>query len=207
MFILTKFADLVQISPDDFRKQSHVAIEDNINAKYANKVVQKIGLCICLWDLLWASEGLIGNGDGMVNVNVEFRMVVFRPFKTEVIVARITDQSPQGIFLATDFFDDIFVPWTELPEGSEFEPAENLWVWKEDDQVMYFDNNEMVRFRVIAEEWHDQTPTKPGEAAALAAAAAGEAPAEQPVPANYKPPYQIIGSMNGPGLGCCLWWE
>jgi DNA-directed RNA polymerase subunit E'/Rpb7 len=34
----TKFADLVQISPDDFRKQSHVAIEDNINAKYANKV-------------------------------------------------------------------------------------------------------------------------------------------------------------------------
>ena len=33
----TKIADLVQIAPDDFRKQSHVAIEDNINAKYANK--------------------------------------------------------------------------------------------------------------------------------------------------------------------------
>lgn len=25
-------------------------------------------------------------------------MVVFRPFKTEVIMARITDQNPQGIF-------------------------------------------------------------------------------------------------------------
>lgn len=79
----------MQIAPDDFRKQSHVAIEDNINAKYANKasdealllrlsqahltvsvqVVQRIGLCICLWDILWTSEGLIGNGDGMVNVN------------------------------------------------------------------------------------------------------------------------------------------
>jgi hypothetical protein len=38
MFILTKVADLVQIAPDDFRKQSHIAIEDNINSKYANKV-------------------------------------------------------------------------------------------------------------------------------------------------------------------------
>ena len=34
----TKIADLVQISPEDFRKESTVAIEDNINAKYANKV-------------------------------------------------------------------------------------------------------------------------------------------------------------------------
>lgn len=65
-------------------------------------------------------------------------MVVFRPHKGEVITARIVDQSPEGInrefplpnlvlhttvlttsVVATDFFDDIFVPWTELPEVSE----------------------------------------------------------------------------------------
>jgi hypothetical protein len=34
----TKIADLVQITPKDFRKESTAAIEDNINAKYANKV-------------------------------------------------------------------------------------------------------------------------------------------------------------------------
>lgn len=45
------------------------AIEDNINTKYANKVIQKIGLCICLYDLTWASEGLIGHGTGTANVN------------------------------------------------------------------------------------------------------------------------------------------
>jgi DNA-directed RNA polymerase III subunit RPC8 len=109
----------VQIAPEDFRKHSFTAIEDNINAKYANKVIQKIGLCICLWDVLWTSEGLIGHGTGLVNVNgnytililpsiyrhpptsntyvVEFRMVVFRPFKDEVIIARITSQTREGI--------------------------------------------------------------------------------------------------------------
>ncbi|KAK4103177.1 hypothetical protein N658DRAFT_522549 [Parathielavia hyrcaniae] len=200
MFLLTKIADLVQIAPDDFRKQSYAAIEDNINNKYANKAVQKIGLCICLWDILWTSEGLIGQGDGMVNVNVEFRLVVFRPFKGEVIAARIADQSPEGINLVTNFFDDIFVPWTDLPDGSEFEPSEKLWVWKVDDQVMYFDNNEMVRFKVMAEEWHDQTPSKPVEPVE-------GTEEQQPAPINIKPPYKIMGSMNGPGLGVCLWWE
>jgi DNA-directed RNA polymerase III subunit RPC8 len=38
MFILTTVSDLIQISPEDFSKYSAVAIEDNINEKYANKV-------------------------------------------------------------------------------------------------------------------------------------------------------------------------
>ena len=63
----TKIADLVQIVPEDFNKDAAQAIEDNINAKYANKVIQKIGLCICLYDLLSSSEGLIGHGTGLVN--------------------------------------------------------------------------------------------------------------------------------------------
>lgn len=62
-------ADLVQIRPDQFEKPSNIAIEDAINSKYSNRVIQKIGLCICMYDLLWASEGLIGHGTGMVNVN------------------------------------------------------------------------------------------------------------------------------------------
>jgi DNA-directed RNA polymerase III subunit RPC8 len=60
---------VIQITPTDFRKPSAQAIEDNIHEKYSNKVLQQVGLCICFWDLLKASEGLISQGDGMVNVN------------------------------------------------------------------------------------------------------------------------------------------
>lgn len=71
-FPQTKIADLVQINPEDFDKKANQAIEDNLNAKYANRVIQKIGLCVCLYDLLSASEGLIGHGTGLVNVNGGF---------------------------------------------------------------------------------------------------------------------------------------
>lgn len=38
-FVLqTTISDLIQIAPQDFSKFSAVAIEDNINEKYANKV-------------------------------------------------------------------------------------------------------------------------------------------------------------------------
>jgi DNA-directed RNA polymerase III subunit RPC8 len=88
IYIQATISDLVQIRPEDFSKFSAVAIEDNINEKYANKVsnrmslshdkaltryfwqvIQKIGLCIGFYDLLKSSDGLIGHGTGLVNVN------------------------------------------------------------------------------------------------------------------------------------------
>lgn len=49
----------------------------------------------------------------------------------------------------------------------------------------------MVRFQVIDEEWHDQTPVGPTQAE--------DAP--------LKTPYRIKGSMAREGLGVCLWWD
>ena len=33
------------------------------------QVIQKIGLCICVYDVVSASDGLIGHGTGIVNIN------------------------------------------------------------------------------------------------------------------------------------------
>jgi len=71
---------------------------------------------------------------------VEFRLVVFRPFRGEVMNARIRSSSAAGIYrlcshsfpivdrvdffltlepVKVDFFDDIFIPYDMLPEGCE----------------------------------------------------------------------------------------
>ena len=65
----TTIEDLIEIKPQDFGIPSAQAIKDAINTKYSNKIIQKIGLCLCMWDLLEASEGLIGHGTGLVYVN------------------------------------------------------------------------------------------------------------------------------------------
>jgi DNA-directed RNA polymerase III subunit RPC8 len=62
---------LVRIRPEDFSKRTIEALEDNLNEKYANKVIQNIGLAICVYDILWAGDdtGIISQGDGYANVN------------------------------------------------------------------------------------------------------------------------------------------
>ena len=73
-----------------------------------------------MFDILKTSDGLIGHGTGIVNVNgkqtspfqnskliiqnlasnvhlVEFRLIVFRPFKGEIILGKISSSSEYGI--------------------------------------------------------------------------------------------------------------
>ncbi|KAJ5552972.1 DNA-directed RNA polymerase III subunit 22.9 kDa [Penicillium sp. IBT 16267x] len=192
MFILTTISDLIQIAPQDFSKFSAVAIEDNINEKYANKVIQKIGLCISFYDLLESSDGLIGHGTGLVNVNVKFRMIVFRPFKGEIMLGKIASGTELGIKIGVEFFNDILIPPELLLPGAKFDYADQVWTWDNDDgTTLYFDVGEVVRFRIETEEWHDQIPTGPDS--------------DQTV-TERKAPYSIIGSMQMGGLGPVTWW-
>ena len=53
----TTISDLVQISPQDFSKYSAVAIEDNLNEKYANKVSIPRGECEGVMALIVLCKG------------------------------------------------------------------------------------------------------------------------------------------------------
>ncbi|KAF2099392.1 hypothetical protein NA57DRAFT_55362 [Rhizodiscina lignyota] len=194
MFMLETFSDLIQIDPKDFLKPSRLSLEDNINRKYANRIVQKVGLCIGMYDILQNSEGLIGHGTGTVNVNVKFRMVVFRPYKGEIIEGKIVECDKKGIRIALEFFQDIFVPGPEmLFEKSSYNEAEGAWMWVTDDGAeMFFDPGEFVRFRVESEIWHDKTP----ESGLFDAAAAAKQEEDE-----QKSPYTIIASMSMGALG------
>lgn len=196
MFILTKFQDLISIPPHQFYKHDRQNIEDKINEKYANRVVQKVGLCVCMWDLLKASDGLIGFGTGNMNINVEFRMIVFRPFKGEIVAARIKTNTLEGIYLTTEFFDDIFVPDTMLFEGCYYKEDEEVWVWQTGETEIFFDNGTVVHARIEKEIWQDVTQVDDKKAKGINGAKDTAA----------KSPYSLEASMAEMGLGGVDWW-
>lgn len=114
-------------------------------------------------------------------------------------MGRICRATAEGLWIRTDFFDNIFVEGAELPDGCRYDFNESLWVWDSEAGEMYWDIHETVRLSVIGEEWNDQTPTKP----TISPDDNDETPVEEVRPAAYI----IKGSMKAEGLGVCLWWD
>ncbi|KAF2465025.1 uncharacterized protein BDR25DRAFT_306883 [Lindgomyces ingoldianus] len=196
MFILTTLEDLVQLKPSVLGLSSEKSVKDAINAKYSNKVIYDIGLCICVWDLMGASDGMIGHGTGLINVTVEFRMLVFRPFRGEILSGKIKHSDQDGITMDLDFTSEVYIPAENLPPNSTFSRAEGVWVWKtEDGTELFFDKGEPALFRVESEQWEDQ---KPG--------VVRRDPETGHVVHERGSAWTVIGSMAIPGLGPTLWW-
>jgi len=57
------------------------------------------------------------------------------------------------------FFDDIFIPYGYLQENSEFNADEQVWVWMYDENEMFMDLEETIRFRVESEQFFDTSPS------------------------------------------------
>lgn len=215
MFVLADIEDTISVHPSTFGQPALTSISDQINVKYANKILPDVGLCITLFDVLSCSEGKVRFGDGCLYHRVTFRLIIFRPFTQEVLVGKIKSSDPSGIRITMGFFDDIFIPNHLIPRPSAFDHQERAWFWlyeartdeiandpllSHPEERMYLDAGETVRFTVESDAFWDAEPGprgKEGEAAHHAQHAVKET----------RPHYSITASIAGSGLGLVSWWN
>jgi len=210
MFVLSILKDTVAVHPSNFGAPADQAIIAEINKKYANRVLHDVGLCICVFDLSEVGEGKVRYGDGFLWYKVIFRMVVFRPFTSEVIIARVKSSDQYGIRLTLGFFDDIYIPASYLPQPSAFDPNERAYFWLPDSELtsshemldtlvaerMYIDQGETVRVRVEADDFFDDEPGPPKATEGVSVQREAK-----------RAPYNIVCSIAEQGLGPVPWWN
>ncbi|CAH1274246.1 POLR3H [Branchiostoma lanceolatum] len=197
MFTLVEMTDTVRIPPHLFHIKLNDAVIEELNNKFANKVVYNVGLCIALFDITKLEDSFIFPGDGASHTRVHFRYVVFRPFMDEILQGRIRSCSRE---VSLGFFDDILIPPDALQQPSKFDESEQVWVWEyeteEGTHDLFMDKEEEIRFRVVDEVFVDTTPTGPK------VSEAAEADKEA-----KKSPYSLVGTISEPGLGLLSWWN
>ncbi|KAF8075271.1 RNA polymerase III subunit Rpc25-domain-containing protein [Lyophyllum atratum] len=210
MFVLSVLKDTVPVHPSNFGAPADQALIVELNKKYANRVLHDVGLCICVFDLSEAGEGKVRYGDGFLWYKVIFRMVVFKPFTSEVIVAKVKSSDEDGIRLTIGFFDDIYIPVSYLPQPTAFDPNERAHFWLPDSELttttemldtplsdrMYIDQGEVVRVRVEADDFFDGEPGPPKMQDGV-----------QVLVEVKRPPYNVICSIVEQGLGPISWWS
>ncbi|KAF0712177.1 hypothetical protein AaE_012096, partial [Aphanomyces astaci] len=124
MFVLCRVADVIQVAPELFSSDYSSVLIEEIDRKYANKVIADVGLCITHYDFIEIGDAYIHPSDGTSHTDVSM-----------------------------DFMQDIIIPSYAMQNPSFFDKTERLWEWKfpgrEDDQDPYYMYlNEEIRFRV-----------------------------------------------------------
>ncbi|KAJ3741988.1 RNA polymerase III subunit Rpc25-domain-containing protein [Lentinula detonsa] len=210
MFNLAILKDTVAIHPSNFGLPPEQALIAELNKKYANRVLHDVGLCVSVFDLSEVGEGKVRYGDGFLWYKTVFRMVILRPFTSEVILGKVKSSDESSVRVSLGFFDDIYIPAIYLPQPSCFDPNERAHFWIPDSELtkphelldtptagrMYIDTGEVIRIRVEADEFYDDEPGPPK--ALEGVAVANEV---------RRAPYSIIASIAEQGLGPVSWWN
>ncbi|KDO30114.1 hypothetical protein SPRG_05306 [Saprolegnia parasitica CBS 223.65] len=217
MFVLCRIADVIQIAPELFGTDYSSVLTEEIDRKYANKVIADVGLCITLYDFIEIGDAYIHPSDGTSHTEVVFRMVVFQPFIGEVLKGKIISCTEEHIRVSMDFVQDIIIPSYAMQTPSFFDKNERLWEWKfpgkEDEQDPYYMYlHEEVRFRVTNINFTRVTKTAKGIQATVTEAAdsASSRRRSSSVDLSEHDPkpsaMQIIGTIDEDGLGLSSWW-
>ncbi|KAA0198064.1 DNA directed RNA polymerase III subunit [Fasciolopsis buskii] len=199
MYLLVTITDTVVIKPKNFGADLKDVIEQELNARFANKLIYKVGLCISLWDILEIGESFISDVDASYHTQVTFRFACFRPSIDEVLLGTVKSCSKSGIRVSMNFFDDIYIPAEKLRHPSRFDYEQSSWIWEYayegETAELRIDRNDTIRFRVVEELWRDPNPdgskslTSKNEEAAAEAEALAE---DHPI---YTAPYTLIVSL------------
>lgn len=178
-------------------------LADELNKRFANKVVLDVGLVICLYDIVDVGESYIYCGDGAIHTKCVYRMIVFRPQVGEILCGTLKSSSKEGLNISLGFFDSIIIPPTQLNEPSRFNEIDQTWTWNYEDDgqthVLFLEVGEQLRFRVHSEEFVDVSPHGPTNVT--------NSPLVPSELDKKEVPYTVVGSICESGLGLVKWWR
>lgn len=224
MFILARLTDTIRVLQTRPGRNLRACIADEINIKYSNRVVNDLGLCISVRAIDSIGSPRFYTGSGGMFIKVVFRVIVFRPVKDEVILCRVMHEDETGIMASVGFFDHIFIPKAKLPNPSQFDKKDRLWVWAFEDEKFHIEIDGEIRVRVESIKFNDPKPgaqaaeqtatsvggeVKGGAAGSgtVGGAASGAAEAKKTLSiSEVQAPMLICATMNDDGLGPVDWW-
>lgn len=64
MFVLTRLSDVIPVAPDLFDADYTQVLTEEIDRKYANKVIADVGLCVTMYDFVSIGDAFVHPSDG-----------------------------------------------------------------------------------------------------------------------------------------------
>ncbi len=175
-----------------------------INIKYKNRLIADVGLCLALWDLVSFSDPLIFPNDSATHIEVQFRMLIYRPVVNEVVQATVLNiDENYGITASLGFFANIQIPISNLPRPGYYDINKNAWIWQ------YVDDDEINQKEVAdVDEVEAEFEIKLKDRIRLKITHVTFSSSDSSLSATGGyPTMAAIGQMKDVGLGPPYWWD
>jgi DNA-directed RNA polymerase III subunit RPC8 len=214
MFVIEILEDKVKAQPDQFDRCLRDVIMEQIELKYVNKIILRVGLCVAFYDFIEIGDPYIYPAEGSTHQSVKFRLVFFRPFDGETLTGKIIGSDEKGIRVSLGFFDDIFIPSNRFMDNSVYDEKKGLWIWRygeppdQNDFIMEID--EQIRFKVLATQFSNdealKNEIKAQNSFKINASAGSQSAAVSAVATPEACAMKIVGGIQDFGLGLTSWW-
>ena len=204
MFVIVSMEDKLRTSPEDFQRPSKEVLIEQIEKKYANKVIPDVGLFIKWLDFRSIGDPYVYPAEGAAHQITLFRMITFRPFIGEVLTGEIIKCSSEGVFVSLLFFEDILIPPHFLPQTTEFNASIASWIWRHESGDFEMSSGDAIRFKVKSILYSSPSQIIPGSVSSNGMGGCGDN--EEGKEVLPPPAMQIIGDASELGLGNPVWW-
>ncbi|XP_047956837.1 DNA-directed RNA polymerase III subunit RPC8-like isoform X6 [Salvia hispanica] len=97
MFFLSQIEHSLMLPPHLLNRPLGEAIKEQLDSIFLDKVIDKLGLCVSVYDIRSISGGFILPGDGASTYTEKFRLVFFRPFVGEIITAWLKESTMDAL--------------------------------------------------------------------------------------------------------------
>lgn len=152
MFYEVQATTYIHVHPKDFGDNLSQEIMDILSKRYINKIIPpKYGLCVTISKIVAIGDKQIYPDDGGTYTKVEFCLILFQPYKSEVIKGRVLGCDATGMTISLEFFDTIFVSIDEMPKPIKYDSSDKCYIYcpKSSDEELQIEINDNVYFRVI----------------------------------------------------------
>ncbi|MGN0177791.1 MAG: DNA-directed RNA polymerase [Methanobrevibacter sp.] len=155
MYYKTKIRDTVRIPPYKFESPINEVAIETLNEQYSGRLDKKLGLLICVNDVLEIGEGKLIIGDGATYHNVVFEAIFFKPEQHEIFDGEVIDIVDYGAFVRIGPMDGLIHVSQVTDDYINYDPKRGALIAKESNKVL--EEGDLVRARVVSVSIKDES--------------------------------------------------
>ena len=155
MYYKTKIRDTVTIPPYKFESPINEVAIETLNEQYSGRLDKKLGLLICVNDVLEIGEGKLIIGDGATYHNVVFEAIFFKPEQHEIFDGEVIDIVDYGAFVRIGPMDGLIHVSQVTDDYINYDPKRGALIAKESNKVL--EEGDLVRARVVSVSIKDES--------------------------------------------------